>query len=64
MCRRLTCPAVFSNKHTATDTLYFDEVIADKCVYTYIILTNFARPSRRRPRKTTRTEYIKPHSGD
>lgn len=47
---------VFSNKHTATDTLYFDEVIAGKRVYTYIILTNFERPSRRRPRKTTRKE--------
>jgi len=47
---------VFSNKHTATDTLYFDEVIAGKRIYTYIILTNFERPSRRRPRKTTLTE--------
>lgn len=44
---------VFSNKHTDADTLYFDEMIADKRIYTYIILTNFERPSRRRPRKTT-----------
>jgi hypothetical protein len=47
---------IFSNKHTAADTLYFDEVIADKRVYTYIILTNFERPSRRRTRKTASNE--------
>lgn len=46
---------VFSNKHTDADTLYFDEMIAGKRIHTYIILTNFERPSRR-PRKTTSEE--------
>ena len=39
---------VFSNKHTEADTLYFEELINSKRIYTYIILTNFERPSRRR----------------
>jgi len=39
---------VFSNKHGAADTLYFDEMIDGKRIYTYIILTNFEKPSRRR----------------
>jgi hypothetical protein len=39
---------VFSNKHSAADTLDFGEVIGDKRIYTYIVLTNFAQPSRRR----------------
>lgn len=39
---------VFSNKHTETDTLYLEELINNKRIYTYIILTNFERPSRRR----------------
>jgi hypothetical protein len=42
---------VFSNKHGDADTLYFDEIISGKRIYTYIIRTNFERPSRRRPRK-------------
>lgn len=45
---------VFSNKHADTDTLYFDETINGKRIYTYSILTNFERPSRRRPRKGKR----------
>ena len=43
---------VFSNKHSATDTLTFDEMIEGKRIYTYIILTNFEKPSRRRVRKS------------
>ncbi|MEZ4861598.1 MAG: AAA-like domain-containing protein [Caldilineaceae bacterium] len=42
---------VFSNKHSATDMLSFDEMIDGKRIYTYIILTNFEKPSRRRVRK-------------
>ncbi|MEZ4725914.1 MAG: ATP-binding protein [Caldilineaceae bacterium] len=38
---------VFSNKHTDADILYFDETIAGKRIYTYIILTNFERPGGR-----------------
>jgi len=36
---------VFSRDHTEQDTLYTEEVIADKRIYTHIILTNFTRPS-------------------
>lgn len=39
---------VFSRKHEETDTLYFDEMIDGKRIYTYIICTNFKQPSRRR----------------
>jgi hypothetical protein len=39
---------VFSRKHAASDTLYFDELIDGKRIYTYIIRTNFKQPSRRR----------------
>ncbi|MEZ4866753.1 MAG: AAA-like domain-containing protein [Caldilineaceae bacterium] len=42
---------VFSNKHSETDTLYFEETINGKRIYTYIILTDFERPSRHRPRQ-------------
>lgn len=42
---------VFSNKHAETDTLYFDEIIDGKRIYTTIILTNFPRPSRRKAAK-------------
>ena len=41
---------VFSRKHVEDDTLYFDEIIDDKRIYTYIIRTDFKQPSRRRPR--------------
>lgn len=50
---------VFSSKHTDVDTLYFDETINGKRIYTYIILTNFEHPSRRRPRKSARREQSK-----
>lgn len=43
---------VFSSKHSVTDTLYFDERIDGKRIYTYIIVTNFEKPSRRRPRQS------------
>jgi len=36
---------VFSRDHTEHDTLYTEEVIADKRIYTHIVLTHFARPS-------------------
>lgn len=36
---------VFSQKHTNTDTLSFDEVIDGKRIYTYIIRTDFVPPS-------------------
>lgn len=39
---------VFSSKHSQSDTLFFDEIIVDKRIYTYIIRTNFQQPSRRR----------------
>lgn len=38
---------VFSNKHSETDTLFFDEMIDGKYIYTYIIRTNFPQSSRR-----------------
>lgn len=47
---------VFSNKHSDEDALYFDEMINGKRIYTYIIRTNFERPSRRRPRKAASTK--------
>ncbi len=37
---------VFSQKHTDQDTLFFDEVIDGKRLYTYIIRTDFAQPSQ------------------
>ncbi len=45
---------VFSRKHSESDSLFFDERIDGKRIYTYIIRTNFPQPSRRRPRKTVR----------
>ncbi len=36
---------VFSHEHTEHDTLYTEEVIAGKRIYTHIVLTNFTRPS-------------------
>lgn len=39
---------VFSNKHSKTDQLAFTENIAGKQIYTYIILTKFDQPSRRK----------------
>lgn len=45
---------VFSNKHTEADTLYTEETINGKRIYTYIILTHFERPSRRRTRQRSR----------
>lgn len=39
---------VFSNKHSNTDQLAFAEAIAGKHIYTYIILTKFEQPSRRK----------------
>ena len=38
---------VFSQKHTAADPLFFDEVIIGKRIRTYIIRTDFAPPSVR-----------------
>jgi hypothetical protein len=38
---------VFSQKHTADDTLFFDETIAGKRIRTYIIRTDFTPPSTR-----------------
>lgn len=38
---------VFSQKHAADDTLFFDEPIAGKRIRTYIIRTDFAPPSTR-----------------
>ena len=40
---------VFSNKHSEADTVYFEETIDGKRIYTFIILTNFEQPSRHRP---------------
>lgn len=45
---------VFSNKHSERDTLDFDETIDGKRIYTYIILTNFTRPSRNKAAKAAR----------
>jgi hypothetical protein len=39
---------VFSNKHSKDDPLTFAETITGKRIYTYIILTKFDQPSRRR----------------
>ena len=38
---------VFSNRHSDQDTLYSDEVIQGKRIYTWIIRTDFKVPSRR-----------------
>jgi len=48
---------VFSNKRGATDTLYTEETIRGKQLYTWIIRTDFKAPSRRvaqKPRKRKR----------
>lgn len=45
---------VFSRKHSESDSLFFDELIDGKRIYTYIIRTNFPQPSRRR--KTVKQE--------
>ena len=37
---------VFSNQHTDKNTLYFEEQIKGKKIYTYIIRTSFEAPSR------------------
>ena len=37
--------AVFSNKHTEDDQLYFEEDIHGKRIYTYFICTHFDRPT-------------------
>ena len=37
---------VFSKKHSETDTLYFEEEIEGKKIYTYIIRVNFEKPSK------------------
>lgn len=37
---------VFSNLHTEEDTLYTEEVLEGKRIYTHIILTNFSQPSK------------------
>lgn len=42
---------VFSNKHTSKDQLDFDETINGKRIRTYLILTNFAQPSRPRSQR-------------
>ncbi|MCB0061634.1 MAG: hypothetical protein KDE19_05950, partial [Caldilineaceae bacterium] len=44
---------VFTQKHTAQDTLFFDENINGKRIRTYLIRTNFDRPSRRSLDKPT-----------
>lgn len=38
---------VFSQKHSADDQLFFEEMVAGKRILTYIIRTNFEAPSRR-----------------
>ncbi len=38
---------VFSRKHNEEDPLYFEEIVAGKHIYTYIIRTNLQPPSRR-----------------
>lgn len=47
---------VFSNRHTKDDTLYFEETIDGKQIYTYIILTCFDQPSRRQAKKTEKRQ--------
>jgi hypothetical protein len=37
----------FTSKHSATDTLYFDEMIKGKRIHTWLIRTDFKAPSRR-----------------
>jgi len=37
---------VFSNLHTDNDTLYFEEEIKNRQIYTYVICTHFPTPSR------------------
>jgi hypothetical protein len=52
---------VFSNLHTDEDTLYFEDSIQGKQIYTYIICTHFPTPSRRRvpeELKLTETEKV------
>ncbi len=46
---------VFSHKHAASDTLYFEEVIEGKRIVSYIVRVNFERPSRGRKKAATRT---------
>ncbi len=38
---------VFTQKHRATDILFFDEIVAGKRILTYLIRTNFDPPSTR-----------------
>ena len=38
---------VFTQKHTETDTLFFDETVNGKRIRTYLIRTNFESPSTR-----------------
>jgi hypothetical protein len=47
---------VFSNRHSKEDTLYFAETMDGKQIYTYIILTRFDQPSRRRAKKTEKKQ--------
>jgi len=37
----------FTSKHSAADTLYFDEMIKGQRIYTWLIRTDFKAPSRR-----------------
>lgn len=47
---------VFSNRHRKEDTLYFVDTIDGKQIYTYIILTRFEQPSRRRVKKADKKQ--------
>jgi hypothetical protein len=53
---------VFSNLHTDENTLYFDEEIKGKRIYTDVICTNFPTPSRlpvpEELKQVTQTELI------
>lgn len=46
---------VFSHKHAANDTLYFDEMIEDKRIVTYIVRVNFEQPSRGKKKAANRS---------
>lgn len=43
---------VFSNKHAANDTLYFDETIDGKQIITYLMRTNVEQPSKTRAKRS------------
>ena len=56
---------VFSSSHGEVDQLRFDDVIDGKRILTYIIRTNFARPTDSNPpRRTTRSAAKERQSPD